>query len=119
MKKASGIIGLIGGILGFFAAIFTLMAGGFVGALESATGDTGSAGSTIVQFGWLGILASFLTIIFSAMMFGAKNSIMPLLLISSSVVGAIFGGTFVAVCMVLCIISGIIGFIGVRTKSTE
>ena len=111
MKKASGIIGIIGGILGFIAAIFTLMAGGFVGALESASGG-GDAGSTIVQFGWLGVLAAFLTIIFSALMFNAKSKLMPILLLASSIVGAIFGGTFVAVCMVLCIIAGIIGFIG-------
>ena len=113
MKRASGIIGIIGGILGFIAAIFTLMAGGFVGALESVSGDGGDAGATIVQFGWLGVLAAFLTIIFSALMFNAKSKLMPILLLASAIIGAIFGGTFVAVCMVLCIIAGIIGFIGV------
>ena len=111
MKRASGIIGIIGGILGFIAAVFTLFAGGFVGALESASGG-GDAGATIVQFGWLGVLAAFLTIIFSALMFNAKSKLMPILLLASSIIGAIFGGTFVAVCMVLCIIAGIIGFIG-------
>tara|TARA_B100000700_G_C14618127_1_gene656878 strand:- start:62 stop:418 length:357 start_codon:yes stop_codon:yes gene_type:complete len=117
MNKASGIIGLIGGILGFIAAVITLMTGGLVAGLESVVDEGGDAGSTIVKFGWLGILASFLTIIFSAMMFSATKKLMPLLLIVSSIVGAIFGGTFVAVCMVLCIIAGIIGFIGVGQKS--
>ncbi len=112
MKRASGIVGLIGGILGFLAAVFTLFTGGLVGALEGATGG-GDAGSTIVQFGWLGILAAFLTIIFSSLMFNAKSKLMPVLLLASSVIGAIFGGTFVAVCMVLCFIAGIIGFMGV------
>jgi len=112
MKRASGIIGLIGSILGFFAAIFTLFTGGVIGAIEGATGG-GDVGSTIVQYGWLGVLAAFLTIIFSAMMFNATSKTMPILLLASSIIGAIFGGTFVAVCMVLCIIAGIIGFIGV------
>ncbi len=34
MRKAGGIIALIAGIFGTIAAIFTLMAGGFVAGLE-------------------------------------------------------------------------------------
>ena len=119
MKKASGIIGLIGGILGFLAAVITLMTGGLVAGLESVTGEGSEASDMIAQFGLVGVLGSFLTIIFSAMMFGAKSSLMPILLLVSAIAGAIFGGTLVAVCMVLCIIAGIVGFIGVRQKSSE
>ncbi len=117
MKKASGIIGLIGGILGFLAAVITLMTGGLVAGLESVTGESNEASTMIAQFGLVGVVGSFLTIIFSALMFNAKNSLMPILLVLSGIAGAIFGGTLVAVCMVLCILAGIIGFIGVRQKS--
>ena len=117
MKKASGIIGLIGGILGFLAAVITLLGGGLVAGLESVVGESSEASEMIAQFGLVGVVGSFLTIIFSAMMFGAKSSLMPLLLLVSAIAGAIFGGTLVAVCMVLCIIAGILGFIGVRQNS--
>ena len=117
MKKASGIIGLIGGILGFLAAIITLMTGGLVAGLESVAGESNEASNMIAQFGLVGVGGSFLTIIFSALMFNAKSSLMPILLVLSGIAGAILGGTLVAVCMVLCILAGIIGFIGVRQNS--
>lgn len=117
MMKAAGIIGLIGAILGFFAAIFTLMAGGFVSGLENVsselTGEASSgAGDMIVGMGFLGILGSFIAIVTSAMLFSAQKKTVPIILLVSSIIAAIAGGTFVAVCMVLCIIAGIIGIMG-------
>ena len=50
-------------------------------------------------------------------MFNAKSSLMPILLLLSGIAGAIFGGTLVAVCMILCILAGILGFLGVRKES--
>tara|TARA_X000001036_G_C20487032_1_gene728197 strand:+ start:82 stop:447 length:366 start_codon:yes stop_codon:yes gene_type:complete len=118
MLKAAGIIGLIGAILGFFAAIFTLMAGGLVGGLESVSSELSGeastgAGQTIVGMGFLGLLGSFVAIVTSAMLFSAKKRTAPIILLVSSIIAAIAGGTFVAVCMVLCIIAGIIGIMGV------
>lgn len=117
MMKAAGIIGLIGAILGFFAAIFTLMAGGLVGGLEavstelSGEASTG-AGESIVGMGFLGIIGSFTAIVTSAMIFSAQTKTVPIVLLVSSIIAAIAGGTFVAVCMILCIIAGIIGIMG-------
>ena len=117
MMKAAGIIGLIGAILGFFAAIFTLMAGGLVGGLEAVSTELSgeaSAGAceSIVGMGFLGIIGSFIAIITSAMIFSAKTKTVPIVLLVSSIIAAIAGGTFVAVCMVLCIVAGIIGIMG-------
>tara|TARA_Y200000002_G_C22328127_1_gene515531 strand:+ start:60 stop:425 length:366 start_codon:yes stop_codon:yes gene_type:complete len=117
MSKAAGIIGLIGAILGFFAAIFTLMAGGLVGGLESVSTELSGeastgAGESIVGMGFLGLIGSFVAIVTSAMLFSAQTRTVPIILLVSSIIAAIAGGTFVAVCMVLCIIAGIIGIMG-------
>ena len=116
MQKTAGIIALIGGILGFFAAVFTLFAGGLVSGLENMGSETDkSASSAIIQFGWLGIVCAFGTIIFGALTMSTKKIIIPIILLLLSIVGGIFGGTSVAVCMVLCVVGGILGIIGVRS----
>ena len=121
MQKSAGIISLIGGILGFCAAVFTLIAGGFVsglenlgGALEDVAADK-SASESILLFGWLGLVCAFGTIIFGALTMNTKKIIIPFILFALSIAGAIFGGTFVAVCMILCFVGGILGMIGVRS----
>ena len=85
MKKAGGIISLIAGILVVIAAVVTM----FLGGVGAAFGGEGA--ETVFGLGWLGILFSFLTII--------------------------FGGTSVAVFMVLALIGVIFAAIG--TKKVE
>lgn len=120
MKKSGGIIALIGGILGTIAAFFTLMAGGLVAGLEGASASLGqtavdnTASSEIASYAILGVISSILTIILGAICIGAKSKIPAYLLIVCSVVGAITGGTFVAVCMVLTLIGGILALIGTK-----
>jgi hypothetical protein len=46
------------------------------------------------------------------MIFSAQTKTVPIVLLVSSIIAAIAGGTFVAVCMILCIIAGIIGIMG-------
>lgn len=111
MKKAGGIIALVAGILGTIAAIATLLMGG-LGAAFKAEGA-----NTIVGLGWGGILFSFLTIILGAIAIGAKSRIVGILLIVSSILGGILGGTFVAVFMVLALVGGILATIGTKKKS--
>ena len=101
MYKAGGIIGLIAGIFGFFAAIFTLFAGG----LGAAFGAKGA--DSVVGLGWGGIFFSFLTIIFAAVVF-SKPKGAGIGLIICAVLGAILGGTAVAICMVLDAIGGLL-----------
>jgi hypothetical protein len=123
MQKPGGIIALIGGIFGTFAAIFTLMAGGVVAGLEGASAslsDTAidtSASSDIAGFGLMGLLFSFLTIIFAVVAMNAKTKKTGLILIFCAVIGAITGGSFVAVCMALTFLGGILATIGVSNKN--
>ena len=54
MRKAGGIVALVAGILGFFAAIFTLFVGGVGSAFSAQNADT------VVLLGWGGVFFSFL-----------------------------------------------------------
>lgn len=108
MKKAGGIIAIIAGIFGIFAAGATLVMGG-IGAAAGAEG-----GETVIGLGWGGVLFSFLTIIFGAVALGAKTKTPGVLLILSSIAGAVLGGTLVAVFMVLSLIGGILATMGAK-----
>ena len=113
MQKAGGIIALNAGIFGFIAAIITLLAGGLVAGIESISDSSNSASTEIGTFGMLGIVFSFLTIVFGAIAMGAKSKISGYVLIVCSVVGAIAGGTLVAICMALALAGGIVAIIGI------
>lgn len=123
MTKAGGIVGLIGSILGFLAAIITLLAGGFVTGLESmssALGDTemdNSASTQILTFAFLGIVGSFATIVTSALLMSGRGRITSGIQVALGVISALAGGTFVAVCMILVIIGGVLGLIGGKPQA--
>jgi hypothetical protein len=122
VKKSGGIVALIGGIFGTIAAIVTLFAGGLVAGLEGAsaalneTAVDNAASSQIATFAILGLIASFSTIILGAISMGSKSRLPGFLLIACAIIGAITGGTLVAVCMVLTLVGGILATIG--TKKT-
>jgi hypothetical protein len=111
MQKAGGIIGLIAGIFGILAAVFTL----FVGGMGSAFKADGA--SMVVGLGWGGLLFSFLCIIFGAIAMGSESKIPGALLTISAIVGAILGGTLVAVFMVLALVGGILATIGAKSRA--
>jgi len=110
MRKAGGIIALIAGIFGVLAAGVTLFIGGAGGAFEADGADT------VILLGWGGVLFSFLTIVLGAVCMGANSKIPGVLLILCSVAGAILGGTFVALFMVLAFIGGILSLFGNNKK---
>jgi hypothetical protein len=112
MQKAGGIIALIAGIFGVLAAGFTLMVGG-MGAAFKANGA-----STVVGLGWGGVLFSFVVIVLGAIAIGARSRMPGALLVLSSIGGAILGGTFVALFMVLSLIGGVIAMIGTKKIKT-
>lgn len=112
MQKAGGIIALISGIFGAIAGVFTLFIGGVGSAFKA------DQASTIVYLGWGGIGFSFLVIILGAIAMGANSRIPGFLLIVSSLAGAVLGGTFVAVCLVLALIGGILATFGVKKAPT-
>lgn len=106
MQKAGGIIAIIAGVLGVIAAIATLMIGGLGSAFEA------EGASTVTGLGWGGIFFSFATIVLGSMAIGAKSRVAGALLIVCSVAGAVLGGTFVALFMVLALAGGVIAVIG-------
>jgi len=112
MQKAGGIIGLVAGIFGTFAALVTFFVGG-LGAAFKADGA-----STVVGLGWGGLIFSFAVIVLGAIAIGAKGRIPGVLLILCSVLGAILGGTLVAICMVLAFIGGILATLGVKKPAS-
>ena len=105
MRKAGGIIALIAGIFGVFAAGFTLFTGGLGAAFEAEGADT------VVLLGWGGVLFSFLTIVLGAVAIGAKGRIPGVLIILCAIAGAILGGTLVAIFMALAGIGGLLAVI--------
>ncbi len=123
MKKAGGIVALIGGVFGTFAALLTLLAGGFVAGLEGASaaleGEAvdNAASSLIANFGIMGLIFAFATIILGAVAMGAKTKIPGILLILCAIGGAITGGTFVAVCMALTLVGGILALFQAKPET--
>ena len=113
MKKAGGIIALIAGILALFAAGFTLIFGG-LGSVFDAEGS-----DTVIGLGWGGVLFSFITIILGAVAISAKGRTAGILLIASSLLGAILGGTFVAIFMVLALVGGILSTLGAGKMAND
>lgn len=107
MGKAGGVIGIIAGIFGFIAAIVTLFVGGMGSAFEA------EGAKTIVGLGWGGVLFSFLAIVFGAIVV-ARPKAAGIGLIVVSILGAILGGTLVAICMVLSLIGGILAVAGAK-----
>ena len=89
-----------------------MLAGGLVAGLESVSDSGNSASREIGIFGMLGIVFSFLTIIFGAIAMGAKSRISGYVLILCAVVGGVTGGTLVAICMVLALAGGIVATFG-------
>ncbi|AUW46848.1 hypothetical protein [Rhizobium leguminosarum] len=108
MQKAGGIIALVAGIFGVLAALVTLFVGGVGAGLES------EGASTVIGLGWGGMLFSFLTIVLGAVAMGANGKVPGALLMVCAIVGAVLGGTFVAIFMVLAFIGGLLATIGVK-----
>lgn len=111
MSKAGGILGIIGGVFGIVAAVATLFMGGLGAALEA------DGAKQVIGFGWGGILFSLASIVFGAVAF-ARPKGAGIGLIVTSLAGVVLGGTFVAVCMVLSLVGGILAVAG-RKKTAE
>ena len=108
MKKAGGILGIIGGVFGVFAALVTLFIGGVGGAFQA------SGAGTVIGLGWGGLAFALLAILFGAVSLGARSRTAGVLLTLSALGGAVLGGTLVAVCMVLALVGGILVSLGAK-----
>jgi hypothetical protein len=102
---------LIAGIFSTIAAIVTLFIGGVGSAVHA------EKASTVVALGWGGVAFSFLTIILGGIAISANSKLPGILLIVSAILGAILGGTFVAVFMVLALAGGVLAIIGTKSAA--
>ncbi|ANW02752.1 hypothetical protein [Bradyrhizobium icense] len=106
MRKAGGIVALIAGIFGIFAAGITLLVGGVGSAVQA------NDAQLVVGLGWGGVGFSFLVIVLGAVAMGSNSRIPGMLLVLASIAGAILGGTLVAIFMLLAFIGGVLATIG-------
>lgn len=106
MKTAGGIIGIIAGVFGVLAALFTIMVGGVGQAFEAESSQL------VSLLGWGGLLFSFLVIVFASVALGTRSRWNGALMISASILGAVLGGTLVAVTMLLALIGGVLVLAG-------
>ena len=100
MARAGGIVALIAGVLAIAAAVVTLLVGGCGAALEAEGAET------VVSLGWGGVIAAFGCIVLGAISAATRTRWPGVLLILCAIFGAIFGGTLVAVVMVLALVGG-------------
>jgi hypothetical protein len=105
MKKAGGLIALIAGIFAVFAAGATLLLGGTGAAFEMKDADL------ILWLGVGGLVSSFAVIVLGALSMNARSRIPPAMLMAVAVIGAIVGGTFVAVFMALALVGALLALI--------
>ena len=106
MRIAGGVIALVAGIFAILAAVITLFVGGVGSGLDA------EGAGTVIGLGWGGLAAAFLTIVFGAVAIGVRRRAPGVLLILTALVGAVLGGTLVAVFMVLALLGGILATIG-------
>jgi hypothetical protein len=112
MKKAGGLVALIGAIFGVLAAAMTLFVGGAGHALKA------EGAHTVVSLGWWGLALSFVCIALGAAAMQSNSRMPGWLLIVASIAGAILGGTIVAICMALVLVGGILCVIARRQVAT-
>jgi len=98
------VLGLLGGIFGFFGALIAL----FVGGLGGAFGADGA--STIVGLGWAAIAFSILGIVGSVVV-KSKAKLGGIFMIISAIGGVISISFFYALSFVLLLIGGLMGVI--------
>jgi len=110
MKRTTEfVLGLLGGIFGFFGAVIALFIGG-VDAAFSSSGD-----SEIIGLGWAGILFSILGIVGSALVKG-KPKLGGIFMLVSAIGGLISISFFYILSFVLLMIAGLMGLIRKNKK---
>lgn len=109
MGKAGGIVGLIAGIFGVGAALFTLLMGG-AGVAFDATGF-----DRIIAYGWWGVGAAFMVIVSGAIAI-FNGAVGAFGLLAFSLIGALLGGTAVAIALALGALGGVLAAIGAKKR---
>ena len=99
MDKAGGIIALIAGVLGIVAVFFTLFVGGIGSAFDAREADS------ILNLAWGGIAAAMLVVIGGGVSLARPRG-GGMAVVFVSVVGIVYGGSLVAICLALALIGG-------------
>lgn len=111
MDKAGGIIALIAGVLGIVAGFFTLFVGGIGSAFEAKEADS------ILNLAWVGIAAAMLVVIGGGVGLARPRS-GGMVAVFAAVVGIVYGGSLVAICLALGLIGGSLAVLA-RPKAGE
>ena len=106
MRKAGGIVALIAGIFGFFAAVITIFFGGLGSVISNGAWNNG------IGVGFSGLFICLSIIVLSAIAINSKTFIPGILIIIASISGAIFGGILVAILMLLSLVGGVLACVG-------
>lgn len=102
MRTTEFVLGLIGGIIGFGAALLALMIGG----IDAAFSDSGT--SEVTGLGWAAFIFSALAIVGSVVV-RSKAKLGGILLLISAVGGLISISMFYAISAILIGIAGLMG----------
>ena len=108
MDKAGGIIALIAGVLGIVAGFFTLFLGGIGSAFEAKEAES------ILNLAWVGIAAAMLVVIGGGVSLARPRG-GGMVAVFASVVGIVYGGSLVAICLALGLIGGCLAVVVIAT----
>ncbi len=114
----AGLVTVFFGAVGKVAGNYTVEHGGVSGTEYAQAGKMADQSVTIMQLGWLGILASFLALILGIVVMCSKSQAPAWILLVCSILGIVFGGTLVAFFMLLAVLGGIFALVGGRKVST-
>ncbi len=112
MDKAGGIIALIAGVLGIVAGFFTLFVGGIGSAFEAKEAES------ILNLAWVGIAAAMLVVIGGGVSLARPRG-GGMVAVFASVVGIVYGGSLVAICLALGLIGGCLAVLAPPPKAGE
>lgn len=112
------VLGLIGGILGFFAAIAAILLGGLGAAIGEAVEnqETASSGSFIILLGFAAIIFSIVGIVGAALVKG-KPKLGGALMLVSAIGGLISISWFYSLSFILLLIGGLMGILKKNTEA--
>lgn len=105
MRVGALVLGIIGGIIGLFAAVFALGVGGIGGAVGA------EGASTVVGLGWSALLLSILGIVGGALAM-AKPRFAALLMLVAGIGGFISVSLFYIIAGPLLLVGALLAFLG-------
>lgn len=109
-RTAEFVLGLVGGIFGFLAALAAIVIGGLAASFGEAfeSQETGSLGSSVILLGFAAIVFSIIGIAGAALVKG-KPKLGGTLMIVSAIGGLISISWFYSLSFILLIIGGLMG----------